>query len=150
MHNNKESENHEIVNAAGGVVIYRHDNTFDVLLILDMQSKLTFPKGLVDPGEQNFETAKREIAEETGAMDIIHLFDLPDISYPVVWNNNPQIKVVKYYVFEIYDKPVLVPQRIEGINSAVWMNVDQAIQVVGYEKTNVPLLKIVKDLLNPE
>jgi 8-oxo-dGTP pyrophosphatase MutT (NUDIX family) len=59
--------------AAGGVII--HDNQ---ILLLDRPARgeIRLPKGHVDPGERDDETALRETVEETGYSDLAIVADL--------------------------------------------------------------------------
>ena len=52
--------------SAGGIVYYRDEITLYILMIADRQGRWSFPKGLVQRGEQPPVAALREIAEETG------------------------------------------------------------------------------------
>ena len=62
------------VTTAAGIVLFRKiNNTHEVLGLValpDQQSRCSgiydFPKGQIDPGESDFEAAKRECYEETG------------------------------------------------------------------------------------
>ncbi len=51
-----------IVKQAGGVVLMGHQ----VVLRRTARGEYLFPKGHIDPGETEEETARREVAEETG------------------------------------------------------------------------------------
>jgi 8-oxo-dGTP pyrophosphatase MutT (NUDIX family) len=52
--------------SAGGIVYYRDQAALYILMIADRQGRWSFPKGLVQRGEQPPAAALREIAEETG------------------------------------------------------------------------------------
>jgi len=53
--------------SAGGVVFYlRPDKTIEYLFLKHQAGHWSFPKGLIEKGETEEETAKREIKEETG------------------------------------------------------------------------------------
>ena len=50
-----------------GAVIFRKDENWNVLLIRHAKGRhISFPKGHVEPGETESQTAEREILEETG------------------------------------------------------------------------------------
>src|SRR5438270_2037750 len=51
---------------AAGVVVFRRTGNGIYLLILRAYKNWDFPKGLVDPGEDQLAAAKRELKEETG------------------------------------------------------------------------------------
>lgn len=50
--------------SAGGVVVRKKGNAWQVLLLKDMNDNWTFPKGLIEKGENPPSAAKREIADE--------------------------------------------------------------------------------------
>ena len=53
--------------SAGGVIFrMRDDGGSDVALILTHEARWQLPKGWVEPGESNDETARREVREEAG------------------------------------------------------------------------------------
>lgn len=57
--------------SAGGVVVRRHNQQAEILLIRDVNYDDWFlPKGHVEPGETNEVAALREIEEETGLNDL--------------------------------------------------------------------------------
>ena len=55
---------------SAGVVIAKRRGGDWQLLVLRAFSNWDFPKGLVDPGEDELDAAKREAAEETGISDL--------------------------------------------------------------------------------
>jgi len=79
-----------------GAVVFRRTERGVRLLVLRAQSAWDFPKGEVVPGESEFATAQREVADDTGLSDIDFPFDdayvdtLPDAGG----------KVARYYLAE--------------------------------------------------
>ena len=57
------------------------------------------PKGLVEEGEEPFETAVREVEEETGLVAEVRE-PLGDISYWYVWNGERVRKKVSFFLME--------------------------------------------------
>lgn len=57
-------------NSAGAVVFRREDNEIYYLLLHYSGDHWDFPKGHIEKGENEIETVKREIEEETGIKDI--------------------------------------------------------------------------------
>src|SRR5687768_8418483 len=58
------------VRSAGGVVVRDVDAVPHILLIKDPYDKWGLPKGHAEEGEALYETALREVAEETGLSDL--------------------------------------------------------------------------------
>jgi 8-oxo-dGTP pyrophosphatase MutT (NUDIX family) len=61
---------------SGGVVVFRRDPTGRAYLLLDYGKYWDFPKGHVEPGEDDRADAVRELEEETGLSgDSVRLID---------------------------------------------------------------------------
>jgi hypothetical protein len=56
-------------------------------------------------------------------------------------------KTVQYFIFESQGNEPLLNQKEEGIHNATWMSLDTAIKIIGYKKTNKPLMEKVKQFL---
>lgn len=125
--------------SAGGVIVHRtHTGTF-VLVMKDLKGMWTFPKGKIEKGEDLEKTATREIAEEVGLKKLKLIAPLKPTSY-WYFRGSPIRKTVYYYLFvsSSLQKPVV--QTEEGISEAKWVPFEDAVAIVGYPKTNKPLL----------
>ncbi len=132
--------------SAGGIVVHKNKSVWEVLVLRDMNDAWTFPKGMVENKEELVLAAQREIQEEVGVTDTTLVTALPAIRY--MYQRNGLIsKVVHYFLFTSGAQEKLVPQKEEGIKEATWMPIDQAIEVIGYAKTNRPMLENVKKIL---
>jgi 8-oxo-dGTP diphosphatase len=122
---------HKVVRRAAGAVVYRvHNNTPEILLILDQYQRWTLPKGHLDPGETEEQAAVREVLEETSVQG--ELGDLVErISYTVFNRGNPQGKQVAFFLMNA-DSEQLVPQSEEGISAAEWIAPSEALDKIGY------------------
>ena len=132
--------------SAGGIVVRKKDKTWDVLLIKDMNDQWTFPKGLVEKGEEVLVAAKREMYEEVGISDVSFIKELTSIRY--MYQRNGLIsKTVHYFLFLSDGKEPLKGQKEEGISEVDWVPLDEAITIVGYPKTNKKLLEETQEIL---
>lgn len=132
--------------SAGGIVVRKKSSKWEVLLIRDMNKSWTFPKGLVEKGEESIESAKREIAEEVGIHTLKDVATLHPIHY--MYRRNGLIsKTVQYFLFQYVGHEVIKVQKEEGISEAVWMPFSKAMRVIGYAKTNKKLLAEAKTFL---
>lgn len=66
--------------AAGAVVVEPKERRF-LLLHEPAEDRWCFPKGHVDPGETLLETARREVAEESGIVDLDIREELGEVAY---------------------------------------------------------------------
>ena len=126
--------------SAGGVVIRKLQNAWHVLLMKDMNSSWTFPKGIIEAHENPETAAKREIAEEVGLTELRTIQRLGEIGY--YYKKNGLIKkTVTYFLFRSEGNKHPSPQREEGITEVGFFPFTKALSMVGYVQTNKPLLE---------
>lgn len=113
-----------------GAIVYRkfHGNT-EILLIKHINSgHWSFPKGHVETGETEVETAKREIKEET-AIDVI--ID-PTFRETVTYSpKKDTVKVVVYFLARA--KNVNFMPQEEEIAEIRWVDISYAGNILSYE-----------------
>lgn len=113
-----------------GAVVYRkyHGNT-EILLIKHINSgHWSFPKGHVEPGESEYETAQREIKEET---DIDVIID-PTFRETVTYSpKKDTVKVVVYFLAKAKNID-FHPQENE-IAEIRWVDISYASSILTYE-----------------
>lgn len=135
-----------VEHSAGGIILRKHSNSWQLLLIKDMSGKWTFPKGKIEKGESSLEAAVREIKEEIGLIDISMVKRLSSVSYTYKRKETVN-KTVDYFLFISTIGQRITLQKEEGIQDAKWVNVTDALKAVGYPKTYVPLVKKVQLLV---
>ena len=133
--------------SAGGIIVRKVGGEWKVLLLRDMHDNLTFPKGMVEANESFEETAIREIHEEVGLTVQTPVNAFPIIRY-MYTRGTLFSKSVHYYLFHYTGHEKLTPQKEEGIQLVVWMPLPDAIERVGYSKTNRPLLIATEKFLS--
>lgn len=117
-----------------GAIVYRksHGNT-EILLIKHIKSGYwSFPKGHVECGETEVETAEREIKEETGIEVFI------DDSFRETVEFSPRkdtLKEVIYFIAKAKNFDY-VPQE-EEISEIRWVEIGQAPSLLTYENDKV-------------
>jgi 8-oxo-dGTP pyrophosphatase MutT (NUDIX family) len=132
--------------SSGGIVVRKIRNAWHVLILRDMSNNWTFPKGMIEEGESKKDAAVREIGEEVGLTKLKYINALSSIEY--VYKRGSLIhKTVHYFLLRAVGTEKIVCQTTEGIKEAKWVPFDQAIACIGYEKTNIPLLKKAQKLL---
>lgn len=113
-----------------GAIVYRkfHGNT-EILLIKHINSgHWSFPKGHVEEGESEVETAKREIMEETSIDVIIDPTFRETVTYSP---KRDTMKVVVYFLAKAKNVD-FVPQADE-ISEIRWVDIVHANNVLSYE-----------------
>jgi 8-oxo-dGTP pyrophosphatase MutT (NUDIX family) len=90
---------------AAGAVVFRRSERGIRLLVLRAYQNWDFPKGLVEPGEDNLAAARREVAEETGLADLDYPFG-DEHKDTVPYSGN---KVARYYVAETDAEKIELP-----------------------------------------
>lgn len=76
------------------------------LLILHQKGHWAFPKGHADPGETPLETARREVAEETGLIDLTVVPGVEFVEhYEFIQKDVPVSKTVTYFLAQVQAGP---------------------------------------------
>ena len=135
--------------SAGGVIVRPNGKDFEVLVVRDMNEELTFPKGVIEDGENALDAAFREIEEEVGLVDITFIRPLTPISY-IYTRDGLVHKVVQYFLFMTIGTEETRAQKDEEIHDVLWMRLDEAIEKIGYRETNKKLLLEVRSELGVE
>jgi 8-oxo-dGTP pyrophosphatase MutT (NUDIX family) len=124
---------------AAGAVVFRRGDGGIRLLVLRAYQNWDFPKGLVEPGESELETARREVREETGLADLDYPFG-EEFKETVPYAGN---KVARYYLAETEAEKITLPVSPElgrpEHHEYRWVSFDEA------EDLLPPRLAIVLD-----
>lgn len=125
--------------SCGCIVI---DENF-VLLVRHNAGHWDFPKGHIEMGETEEQTAIREVKEETN----IDVEIIPNYRYVI--NYSPKEDVIKEVVFFLAKKK---SSRLEAQKSEVsivgWLDIDKAIDIITYNDSKEILNKVKQDYLN--
>jgi len=124
---------------AAGAVVFRRSERGIRLLLLRAYQNWDFPKGLVEPGENELEAAKREVREETGLAELDYPFG-DEFKETVPYAGN---KVARYYLAETGAEKIELPVSPElgrpEHHEYRWVSFDEA------EDLLPPRLAIVLD-----
>jgi len=125
-----------LVIAAGGLVI----NDKQEYLFIHRNGKWDLPKGKMDKNETVAEAAVRETMEETGVQDLVinrylgatyHIFD---------WKENTKLKLTHWYIMSTDHAGLLMPQENEGIEQAIWLSKEDAVNALKMSYENIKYL----------
>lgn len=127
-----------------GAVIYRRNEKNDVriLLVKNRHGKCwTFPKGHIEAGENERQTALREIKEETGLTVTLEPGFRQTSSY------RPFGKIKKTVVFFLAkaEKSVVSMQQNE-LDYYLWVSVDEALRLCRHKNDTKILIEVKKRL----
>ena len=115
--------------SCGAIVIYRNGSDYYTLLVRNHNGRnYSFPKGHVEKGETEQETAIREVREETGLN--IEIID----SFREVADYCPFGKIKKRVVFfmaQTFSDKVTLQE--EEIDSCIWVDLNEAHRRCTYE-----------------
>lgn len=90
---------------AAGAVVFRRTERGIRLLVLRAYKNWDFPKGMVDPGEEQIDAARREIAEETGLSGLEYPFG-EEFKETLPYSGN---KVARFYLAETTEHDIELP-----------------------------------------
>ena len=120
-----------------GAVIFRKTDVWNVLLIRHTKGRhVSFPKGHVEPGETESQTAEREVLEETGLRVRVDRRFRAENRY----NIRPDIQKLVVIFAATTEQAQITPQP-EEIAEAFWLPVEQAAERLTYERDR----KIMRD-----
>ena len=119
------------IRAAGGIVIGTGANSGKIAVVRRRRysGEIALPKGKVDKGESEADTALREVAEETG-LRVKMRGGVGETHYQV--NGRP--KTVLYFLMDASDENQGRPSDNEEIEAVEWLTPDQAIAALTHDE----------------
>ncbi len=134
---------------SAGIIAYRAESPRKYLLLLYPAGHWDFPKGHIEQGENERDTALRELREETGiASDELELKDgfKEEIEYFFKKRNELSHKKVIYLLGETEKKDVSISNEHRGF---IWLPFEEAKEKVTFRNAK-NLLEKAKDYLEEE
>ena len=120
-----------------GCVIIENDK---VLLIKQIQGSWGFPKGHMEVGETEVETAIRKVKEETN-LDV-EINENKRYTLKYVTDRNTYKEVVFFLAKKTSENEKYQESEITAME---WMNFDDAMKTITYDKTRKLFSKILKE-----
>ncbi|MBQ8393539.1 MAG: NUDIX domain-containing protein [Clostridia bacterium] len=131
--------------SCGAVVFTRDAGEIKYVIIESKEGFYGFPKGHVESGEAELETARREVFEETGLqVEFLEKFRTED-SHPFQRNGETRMKHIVYFLAE-FSNQLPVAQTSE-LNSIHLMNYETAISSFQFESSKRILKEVHSFLL---
>ena len=113
----------------------------EVLLVHHNKGHWDFPKGHVESGETEVETAKREVKEETN-IDVE-----VDEEYRYSTKYSPREDVIKEVVYFLAKNISDEKQpQLEEVSEVKWFSMNDAIEKITYDNSREILIQLRKDL----
>lgn len=125
----------EVERSAGGVVVRRIHGVLHVLVIRDPYRKWGLPKGHVEEGETDEQTALREVAEETGLADLRLGSELVTIDWFFKADGRKIHKFTTFYLMHS-QRGDPVPELSEGISECAWVPLERAHERISYDNAS--------------
>ena len=128
-----------------GFIVYKEENNENYYLIIKSHNgDVGFPKGHMEPGENELQTAIRELKEETGIdVDTIHDFRYQiEYSLPRVPD---AMKQTVYFLGKCASDDIIIQEA--EVASAEFVTYDKAIEKLTFEETK-NMLKKANDIIN--
>lgn len=122
-----------------GCIILNDKN--EILLILQTEGHWGLPKGHVEEGEAEEQTAIREVKEETNIDVIVNT----NLKYSMVYNPKEDVEKEVVYFIAKNTSNDCKPQ-LEEVQEMKWLDIDNAINTITYENSKDLLRKVKKDL----
>jgi 8-oxo-dGTP pyrophosphatase MutT (NUDIX family) len=112
----------------------------EILLIHSRKGHWTLPKGHADPGETPWETAERELTEETGLV-VLEFLSVPPCSESYLHNDIE--KVATYFPALVEGEISLLLEEVQG---AAWYDHKTALQKLTFAETRAACQRAIKYL----
>ena len=110
-------KNFELIEAAGGIV----QNEKKEILFINRLGKWDLPKGKIEPGEKEEESALREVTEETGVKALELKKKIGETYHVYDAFGKHFIKVSHWYYMTCSSTQTLIPQAVEDITEVKWV-----------------------------
>ena len=129
--------------SCGALIFRKSDNGTEMLLIKNRRGgHWAFPKGHVEEGESEVQTALREVKEETGLS--VKLVD--GFKEQVQYNPSPFIQKKVVYFMGLADKDDEVVRQEEEVSEAKWISLQKVHHMLTFHNDKILVSKASKIL----
>lgn len=119
--------------SCGAVVFTRDGEDVKFVIIQSKEGYYGFPKGHMENGETELETALREIREETGLFVSIQEGFRTEDSHEFVKHEEQRLKYIVYFLAEYSDQVPIA--QTEELNSIVMADYETAMELFQFESS---------------
>lgn len=145
---NRKQSIQEIVRepTAGGIVFRRDKNDqIEILLIQDAKDRWTIPKGHIEEGETAQQTARREIGEEAGLMNVDVLGWLGKIHFRYRRVDKLVLMTTQIYLVRALGDTDAIKKE-DWMNDIRWFKFHDALDEIEYEDIGKLMLLAMKKI----
>ena len=119
--------------SCGAVVFTRDGEDVKFVIIQSKEGYYGFPKGNMENGDTELETALREIREETGLFVSIQEGFRTEDSHEFVKHEEQRLKYIVYFLAEYSDQVPIA--QTEELNSIVMADYETAMELFQFESS---------------
>lgn len=129
---------------SAGAIVFRYDGEIKYLFLRYEAGHWDFPRGGIEKGESEKETAKREILEETGISDLTFVDGFREkISWFYKKDGKTFYKEAIFYLAKTGDSEVTLSREHVAFK---WLNFKEAMEQANFDNTK-RILKKAQDFL---
>ncbi len=131
-------------------ILKKPDGSLLFCLVQHQGEHYGFPKGHPNPGEEPVETARRELQEETGLVDVEIIPEVHfDHSYMFEKDEITYDKTVRYFLGHVSNMNTEIPEDFKHeISEMKWLSHEEAREVITYETAKLLLDQVWEFLKN--
>lgn len=129
-----------------GCIIFDKASHSKVLIVYEKGPKFWgFPKGHVEVGETEIQTALREVKEEVG-LDVKILDEKYRYAINYIIEDKHVNKTSVFYLAETVDDDIKIINQEAEIEDSKWVTVDEAFDILTFDNNKEVLKKAWKDI----
>ncbi|MBI4429211.1 MAG: NUDIX domain-containing protein [Ignavibacteriales bacterium] len=130
--------------SAGAIIVRKTPDDYKYLLLHYELGHWEFAKGHIEPGEDERETVRREVAEETGITDLTFVEGFHEtIRYFFRWKESRIFKIVVFLLVETFQEVVKLSDEHIGFE---WLSYEDAMKRLKF-KNSKSILEKANELL---
>ena len=134
--------------SAGAIIVRKTPDGYKFLLLHYELGHWEFAKGHIEPGEDEHETVRREVAEETGITDIVFVEGFREtIRYFFRWKESRIFKIVVFFLVQTSREVVKLSSEHIGYE---WLSFEDALNRLKFKNSKMILEKANELLLKRE